>query len=78
MNNQMKTAVKAKLGQWDREAAISAARAIQAGKTAALVTYTTGLQMMRFATPYAECGMHYEVSPQVWDTLVSTGGKIYC
>jgi hypothetical protein len=77
MNKQIKTAVKAKLAQWDREATLSAARAIKTGKAAVLVTYPTGLEMMRFAEPFTDCGMHYEVPPQVWAALVETNGTIY-
>jgi len=68
----MKRHVDEKRSQWDQEAAISAARAIKSGKTACLVTYPSGLKMMRFAEPFREYGMHYEVSPETWASLNGT------
>jgi len=59
--------VNDKLSQWDREAALNARRAKAQGRQAVLVTYPTGLQMMRFAEPFADFGMHYEVPAQVWE-----------
>ena len=63
-------AVQGKRNQWDREAQINACRAIQAGRAAFLVTYPTGKQAMRFAEPYKDYGMHYEVSPETWAKLL--------
>jgi hypothetical protein len=70
-------AISQKLEAWDNEATISAARAIQQGHTAQLVTYPSGMQAMRFAEPFTTYGMHFEVSPSVWESLVATGGRIY-
>jgi hypothetical protein len=68
-SNRLQAAIDEKIGQWDREAAISAAHAVRAGKTGFLVTYPTGLQMIRFAEPFEEYGMAYEVSPEVWNQI---------
>ena len=81
-NSTMKTtrfeaAINSKISQWEHAAEVSAARAIQAGRLAVLVTYPTGLQMMRFAEPFKGCGMHYEVSVETWKTLTANGGKVF-
>lgn len=71
MKTYLERSVVSKRRQWNREAEISACRAIRSGKTATLVTYPSGLKMMRFAEPFKECGMHYEVSPETWAQLQS-------
>lgn len=68
--------VKSKLTQWEGEASISAARAMQAGVEAKLVVYPSGLKMMRFSEPFKEYGMHYEVAPEVWERIKANGGKV--
>lgn len=65
-----------KLGQWRREAEIAACHAIQKGIKAWDVVYPSGLHMKRFARPFSEFGMHYEVEPKTWDRLVKSGGII--
>jgi len=61
--------VKAKQTQWSNEAKVSAARAILQGRTGTLVQYQTGMKMVRFAEPFKDFGMHYEVTPEVWSEL---------
>jgi hypothetical protein len=73
---RLEAGINAKLNQWGREAAINAARAMRAGCKAVLVTYPTGLQMMRFAQPFADYGMHYEVPANVWNEIAANGGKV--
>lgn len=65
----LEKAIDEKMAQWDREALINAKRAKAMGKTAVLVTYPTGLQKMRFGEPFQQFGMHYEVSPEIWNSL---------
>ena len=61
--------VDEKTNQWTREAEINARRAKAKGIEAKLIEYPTGLQMMRFAEPFKEYGMHYEVTPEVWQAI---------
>ena len=75
-SKELKRLVTAKLEQWGREAMIAAGRAIMQGKTATLITYPSGLKKMRFAEPFTDFGMHYEVSPDAWSALIATGGKV--
>ena len=65
-----------KLAQWENEAIINAGRAFKAGRSATLVEYPSGLQMMRFAEPYKDYGMHFEVRPEVWAAIVANNGNI--
>jgi len=58
-----------KINQWANEAEINARRARAKGIEAKLIEYPTGLQMMRFAEPFKEYGMHYEVTPVVWEAI---------
>jgi hypothetical protein len=68
--NTLSKLIDSKLNQWDREAAINAARAKAAGIEARTVEYPTGKKMMRFGKPYGkEFGMHYEVTPEVWEAI---------
>lgn len=59
--------VDEKTNQWTNEAKINAMRAKSKGIEAKLIEYPTGLKMMRFAEPFKEYGMHYEVPPEVWE-----------
>ena len=61
--------VDEKTSQWANEAEINARRAKAKGSEAKLIEYPTGLQMMRFAEPFKEYGMHYEVTPEVWEAI---------
>ena len=61
--------VDEKMNQWANEAEINARRAKAKGIEAKLIEYPTGLQMMRFAEPFKEYGMHYEVTPEVWQAI---------
>lgn len=70
--------VENKLTQWDAEKVAAAGRAIAAGSTATLVQYPTGLQMMRFAEPYTDFGMHFEVDPETWSDLTSRPEPVFC
>ena len=58
-----------KINQWANEAEINARRARAKGIETKLIEYPTGLQMMRFAEPFKEYGMHYEVTPVVWEAI---------
>ena len=58
-----------KINQWANEAEINARRARAKGIEAKLIEYPTGLQMMRFAEPFKEYSMHYEVTPVVWEAI---------
>ena len=70
METRLQAACDEKISQWNTEAAINAQRAQAKGIQAKLIEYPTGLQMMRFAEPFSnEFGMHYEVTPEVWDSL---------
>ena len=69
METRLQAMCNEKMNQWAGEAEINAMRAKKAGLTAELVTYPTGLQMMRFAEPFKEYGMHYEVTPKVWEAI---------
>lgn len=77
MLTRLQAACDEKIAQWNKEAMIAARRAQQKGIEARLVIYPTGLEMMRFAEPFTDFGMHYEVTPEVWDFL-KNGGKIPC
>ena len=61
--------VDEKTNQWANEAEINARRAKAKGIEAELIEYPTGLQMIRFAEPFKEYGMHYEVTPEVWQAI---------
>lgn len=61
-----------KLDQWEREARNNAARAILSGRSAVCIVYPTGKKMMRFAEPFTDYGMGYEVPEETWSEL---GGK---
>ena len=61
--------VDEKTSQWANEAKKNAMRAKAKGIEAKLIEYPTGLQMMRFAEPFKEYGMHYEVTPEVWQAI---------
>ena len=69
--NRLEYAANQKLSQWDREAFVNAVRAFRSGKTGSIVTYPTGKQMVRFAEPFKEFGMHYEVSVDAWNSISS-------
>ena len=71
MNEQRRLAqgVTAKLDQWASEANIAAKIAKKGGRVAIYVRYPTGLIMARFAEPYSDYGMHYECTPEVWESL---------
>ena len=76
METRLQAMCNEKIGQWSKEAMINAKRAQLKNIEAKLVKYPTGLQMMRFAEPFGkDFGMHYEVTPEVWDYL-KNGGKI--
>ena len=75
METRLQAMCNEKISQWNKEAMIAAKRAQLKNIEAQLVTYPTGLQMMRFAEPFAEFGMHYEVTPDVWEYL-KNGGEI--
>lgn len=72
----LEQAVRVKLGQWKKEALIAASRALRDGKQASVFTYPTGLKMMRFAEPFTDYGMHYEVEVEAWNLLVKNKGII--
>ena len=76
--NRLEAGVAETMDRWAGEAEMCAARAMKAGRKAVLVEYPTGLLMMRFAEPFTDFGMHYEVPPEVWARLKSNGGKVYC
>jgi len=76
METRLQAMCNEKIGQWNKEAMINAKRAQLKNIEAKLVEYPTGLQMMRFAEPFKDFGMHYEVTPEVWDYL-KNGGMIY-
>ena len=65
-----------KISQWRREAEIAASRAIQKGIKAWDVVYPSGIHMKRFAEPFSGFGMHYEIDPETWDSLVESGGVV--
>lgn len=76
-SSKLEAEVSAKLSQWEKEAAISACKAIQMGIKASLVQYPSGMRVMRFAEYGGQFGMVNEVRPEVWELLVKNGGKIY-
>lgn len=65
--SKLHRAVQEKVSQWDREAEVNAKRAILLGRSGTLVTYPSGKQMVRFAEPFKDFGMHYEVSVECWN-----------
>ena len=69
--NRLELGIAEKLNQWDTEAAIGAAHAIQAGQTGTPVTYPTGMKCVRFVG-----GGYTEVRAEVWAELVARGGKV--
>ena len=73
MKTKIQKMVSAKLSQWDSEAVIAATRAARMGRRAIVVTYPSGMEMARFAEPFSDFGMHYEVAPAVWNAI--TGNK---
>lgn len=70
--NKLQQSLDNKLAQWDRESVQSAQRAMREGRKAHLVQYPTGLLRMRFAEPFADYGMHYEVPVEVWESISLT------
>lgn len=64
------------LSRLANEAAVAAAAAYRNGEKATIVKYSTGLEMLRFSTPFGKYGMHYEVPPHVWDDIEKNNGKI--
>ena len=77
--NRLEAGVIEKLNQWDMEAAICACRAFRRGGAGAavMVTYPTGLSMMRFAEPLSGCPAWGEVTVEVWTEIVKNNGKLY-
>ena len=69
METRLQAMCNEKTDQWTNEAKINAMRAKAKGIEAKLIEYPTGLQMMRFAEPFKEYGMHYEVTPEVWEAI---------
>lgn len=69
METRLQAMCNEKKNQWADEAEINARRAKAKGIEAKLIVYPTGLQMMRFAEPFKEYGMHYEVTPEVWKVI---------
>ena len=67
--NRLQAGIIETSSRWDKEAKISAMRAHKSGRLAKLVVYPTGLRMMRFADPFTDYGMHYEVSEAVWSEI---------
>lgn len=74
MESLLARSIRYKLQQWNAEAEIAAARAIQQGKEGTLVTYPTGLQRVRFTL---NDGHKSEVAPNVWEVLKRNGGIVY-
>lgn len=73
---RLTSAVANKLSQWENEATVNAGRAFKAGHSAVLIEYPSGLQMMRFAEPYKDYGMHFEVRPEIWANIVANNGRV--
>jgi len=73
METRIQTLVNEKLASWNRQAMVNAKRAQLNNVNAVLVTYPTGTKYMRFAEPFKEYGMFYEVIPEVWDYLKNGG-----
>ena len=69
--SKLEKLVKSKIASWDVEAEINATRAVMQGRTGVLVTYPSGKQMVRFAEPFKDFGMHYEVTVECWKKVVS-------
>ena len=69
METRLQAMCNEKMNQWANEAEINARRAKAKDIEAKLIEYPTGLQMMRFAEPFKEYGMHYEVTPEVWEAI---------
>jgi len=69
METRLQEMCNEKMNQWKNEAEINARHAKPKGIEAKLIVYPTGLQMMRFAEPFKEYGMHYEVTPEVWEAI---------
>jgi hypothetical protein len=68
--------LSAKTSQWAAEATIAAGRAVQQNRVPQLIVYPSGKRMMRFAEPFAEFGMHFEVTPETWDDVHSCDGFV--
>lgn len=68
--NRLEIGVRETLGRWSCQAEIAACRAIRQGKRAALVVYPSGVKRMRFAEPFGEFGMSYEVPVETWNRLI--------
>lgn len=68
--NRLQAGIIETTSRWNKESKISAIRAHKSGRTAKLVVYPSGLRMMRFAEPFTDHGMHYEVPESVWSGIV--------
>ena len=64
---------KAKLEQWAIESAVLSSRAMAQGVPTTIVTYPTGLQMVRFTL---QCGTTREVKLAIWELVQKDGGKV--
>jgi hypothetical protein len=69
-------AIENKINGWATEAHIAACRAFQMGIKPSEVVYPSGMRMQRFAEPSGAFGIAYEVTQDVWRSVVESSGKL--